>query len=218
MKERRIGIFGGTFNPIHSGHLKAAEQVEKVFRCEKILFIPSHIPPHKRSVEIASAQHRFKMVQLALNSYPKFIASEIEVKAKGKSYSIITLNKIEALYPEACIFFIVGIDAFLEIHTWKDYQDLFEKCHFIVISRPGWLLDDAERVLNGRYVSRMYRVNLSDEVKDQILLSKRIFLFQIETLDISSTEIRERIRRGESIEGLVPYSVEEFIKKNNIYR
>lgn len=218
MMKERIGVFGGTFNPIHLGHLKAAELVQKKFLLTKVLFVPSYIPPHKESAEIASPWHRLKMVELALSNHPQFISSPIEIEARGKSYSIRTLKKIKRLYPEAPIFFVLGIDAFLEIETWKDYQEVLKQCFFVVISRPGYRLQDAKKVLRGKYRSKMYEISEPDNIKDEIFLSFKIFLFPISSLDLASTDIRERVKKGDSIRGMVLDTVESYILQNRLYR
>ncbi len=218
MKKERIGLFGGTFNPIHSGHIKAAEIVRKRLSLEKILFIPSYIPPHKDSGEIASPSHRLKMVELSLQSRSHFVPSSIEVDAEEKSYSIITLGKIEKLYPNAQIFFILGIDAFLEIDTWKNYEKLLEKCFFVVISRPGFHLKDAGNTLKEIHREDVYAFSGSDTIDDGLLHSYRVFLMEIDALDMASTDIRKRIKKGESIKAMVPVEVEAYIKENNLYQ
>ena len=106
--KKRIGLFGGTFDPIHCGHIKAAESVQNIFSFDRILFIPSYIPPHKESADVASAEHRLKMVELALSSYDRFFPSSIEIDAKGTSYSIVTLNRIKEMFPHSEIFFFAG--------------------------------------------------------------------------------------------------------------
>jgi len=218
MKKERIGLFGGTFNPVHSGHIKAAEIVQKRFRLDKILFIPSYIPPHKDTAEIASPSHRLKMVEIALRGFSHFIPCSVEIDAEEKSYSIITIKRIKKLYPKSWIFFILGIDAFLEVDTWKDYEQLLEQCFFIVISRPGYLLDEAKNTLDGKYREKMYMLAKSESVKDEMLLSFRIFLLPIEALDIASTEIRGRIKRGDSLKGMVSERVEAYIRENRLYK
>jgi nicotinate-nucleotide adenylyltransferase len=221
MKKARIGIFGGTFNPIHSGHLRAAEIVQKRFLLDKILFIASYIPPHKESVDIASPLHRLKMVELACASYPRFIPSSIEIEAKEKSYSIITLEKIEKLYPETWLFFILGIDAFLEIETWKEYEELLNRCFFIVVSRQGYRLKEAKDALERLYGERMYEFSESEEsveIEKELFSSYQIFLLPIDSLNIASTEIRRRAKKGISMKGMVPEAVEAYIKEKRLYR
>lgn len=218
MKEERIGLFGGTFNPIHSGHLRAAEIVQKRLDLDKVLFIPSYIPPHKDSVEIASPAHRMKMVELALHSHPHFIPSSIEVDAEERSYSIITLGKIKKLYPNSRIFFILGIDAFLEIDTWKNHEQVLEQCFFVVISRPGFRLEEAEAVVQGISREIMCELSKSENINDDMLRTRRIFLVPIDALYIASTNIREKIKRGESIQKMVPDEVDAYIQRNNLYQ
>jgi nicotinate-nucleotide adenylyltransferase len=218
MKKERIGLFGGTFNPVHSGHLKAAEIVEKRFLLDKILFIPSYIPPHKDTADIASPSHRLKMVEIALSGNSHFIPCSVEIDAEETSYSIITINRIKKLYPKSWVFFILGIDAFLEVDTWKDYEKLLEQCFLVVMSRPGYLLDEAKKILEGKYREKMCMLSKSESVKNEMLLSFRIFLLPIDALDIASTEIRVRIKRGDSIKGMVSERVEAYIKKNRLYK
>jgi nicotinate-nucleotide adenylyltransferase len=218
MKKERIGLFGGTFNPIHSGHIRAAEIVQKRLSLEKILFIPSYIPPHKDSEEIASPSHRLKMVELSLQSHSQFVPSSIEVDAQERSYSIITLGKIKKLYPNTQVFFILGMDAFLEIDTWKNYEKLLEKCYLVVISRPGFRLKEAKSALKKIHREDICDVSESETIDDDMLLAYRIFLVQIDALDIASTDIRKRIKRGESIQTMVPVEVEAYIKENNLYQ
>jgi len=218
MKKERIGLFGGTFNPVHSGHLKAAEIVQKRFLLDKILFIPSYIPPHKDTAEIASPAHRLKMVEIALRSFSHFIPCSIEIDAEEKSYSIITINRIKKLYPKSWIFFILGIDAFLEVDTWKDYEQLLEQCFFVVISRPGYILNEAKKTLERKNREKMCMLSKSESVKDEMLLSFRIFLLPIDALDIASTEIRGIIKRGDSIKDMVSEGVEAYIGENRLYK
>jgi len=218
MKKERIGIFGGTFNPIHRGHVKAALEVEKLFLLDKVLFIPSYTPPHKRSPDIMSPSHRLQMVKLAVASYPQFIPSSIEIHAKGKSYSILTLAKLKKQYQDAWMFFILGMDAFLEIDTWRDYEKLLDQCHIIVISRPGYYLGDAHKIQDGIYKKRMILISDSKQVAKDVLESNKIFLLPIPASDIASKLIRKKIKTGVSIADDVVKSVEKYIRENKLYQ
>jgi nicotinate-nucleotide adenylyltransferase len=211
-----IGLYGGTFNPIHLGHLKAAEAVTEAFGLDRVLFIPSYIPPHKESREVASAAHRLRMVELALEGHDRFAASDIEVAAGGRSYSIVTVRKIKGLYPEAELFFILGVDAFLEIGTWREYEALLAECRFIVTSRPGWKLD-ASGVLGGRLRGSISPLIDGIMPGNETRERYRIFPLAIDALKISSTEVRARARQGLSLEGLVPPAVERYIRQNELY-
>lgn len=218
MPEERIGLLGGTFNPIHLGHLRAAEEVRGKFSLDTVLFIPSYIPPHKLTIEMAAPEDRLAMVKLAVASRSRFVASSIEIEAKQTSYSIITLNKVKKAYPDARLFFIVGVDAFLEIETWKSYRDVLEQCRFIVVSRPGHRLGQAGKALPQEYRNKIIDARGPGGVDQRLILKHRIFLVDIRALDISSTEIRRRVRRGQPIKGLVPEAVEEYIKKKRLYQ
>src|SRR3972149_6883120 len=135
-ESKRIGLFGGTFNPIHLGHLRGAEEIREVFNLEEIIFIPSSIPPHKVTEKVIEARHRLEMVKLATANNPYFSISDVELLRPGKSYSIDTLRYFRENQQDN-LFFILGGDAFVEIETWKEFQNLFSLCHFIVMARPG---------------------------------------------------------------------------------
>jgi nicotinate-nucleotide adenylyltransferase len=218
MKEERVGLLGGTFNPVHQGHLQAAEEVRVRFALDHVLFIPSYIPPHKRTTDMASPEDRFAMVELAVRPYPCLVASSLEIEAQERSYSIITLNKVKAIYPDAWVFFILGVDAFLEIETWKAYREVLGQCRFIVISRPGFDLSAARNALPPEFGGDFHNVSESGDIRADALERFRIFLLSMPALDISSTEIRRLVRNGRSIRGLVPGPVEEYISSKNLYQ
>jgi nicotinate-nucleotide adenylyltransferase len=214
---KRIGLYGGTFNPVHRGHLRAAEDVRAAFRLDTVLFIPSYIPPHKESAGIASAADRFRMVELACRGHEGFVASPVEVEAREMSYSILTLTKIKELNPGAWVFFIVGADAFLEIGTWRESERVLAECLFIVTGRPGFDLESAAEVLGGRLRERICRVPEGGDADESQFSRFGIFLLPIKALDISSTDIRGRAQRGESLEGLVPGPVAAYIREHQLY-
>ncbi|MFH1612826.1 MAG: nicotinate-nucleotide adenylyltransferase [bacterium] len=188
------GILGGTFNPIHNGHLIIAKEIQEIFSLEKILFIPSANPPHKK-IEIIDKSHRFNMVKLAISSNPNFSISDIEMKKSGKSYSIETIQKLKKKYPVIDFYFIIGIDAFLEIFKWKKALKLISICNFIVINRQGYKLED-----------------ISEKVKKQVIIQ------EISNIDISSSKIRTLIKNKKSIKYLVPEKVEQYIEIKGIYQ
>ncbi len=210
-------MLGGTYNPIHLGHIKAAKTVIKNFNLDKILFIPAYIPPHKEKGPVAEAEHRWEMVKKAVAPYPRFVPSSIEIDAGGPSYSIITIRKIKRIYPVERLFFILGVDAFLEIETWKDYRDVLESCAFIVISRPGSPLEKSAEILDDKYKEKMTYLDQTAKINKKTLTESKIYLYKMNSLDISSTEIREKMKQGLSIQGLVPLTVEKYIKENNLY-
>jgi nicotinate-nucleotide adenylyltransferase len=218
MKKKKIGIFGGTFNPIHIGHLRAAEEVRYKCQLEKILFVPSYIPPHKSNSNIAPPKARWDMVCLALSGNKSFLPSDIEIKKEKTSYSIDTLHEIQNKYPDYMIFFIMGIDSFLEIKTWKKYIELIDNYFIIVISRPHFELSIAEKAVPSRFSSRLFLVKNYKEFENTLLNPPQIFLLPIKALNISSTEIRTMIKNKESIKYLVPEKIEQYIYKNKLYQ
>jgi nicotinate-nucleotide adenylyltransferase len=216
-RPRRIGIFGGTFDPVHNGHLKAAAAVCRRFGLARILFVPSNIPPHKMRTGMASARDRMAMVGLALRGRPRFVASPLEIRAGGTSYSIRTLRRISGLFPHARVFFIVGTDAFLEIETWKEWRSLLDESLFIVMTRPGVSLAKAGRAPGAAYADRIRAVGRAERVREDWFSAYRILLFPIEALDVSATEIRSRVRDGRPIAGLVPTRVDRYIQEHGLY-
>ncbi|MDH4198207.1 MAG: nicotinate-nucleotide adenylyltransferase [Candidatus Aminicenantes bacterium] len=217
MKER-IGLLGGTFDPVHAGHLRAAAEVRLRIGLDRILFIPSFSPPHKGRGAQASSEDRYRMVELACVGDPHFIPSRLEVEEHQTSYSVRTVEKVRRTYPDAWIFFILGVDAFLEIATWREAECILEECLWVVTTRPGVRLDAAGGVLGGRLRPRLHAL-AEDETADETLFGPgRIFLLPIPALDISSTEVRRRVRAGETIRDLVPASVEAYIHDRGLYR
>ncbi len=213
----RIGLFGGTFDPIHLGHVRAAEEALRAFRLERVLFIPSHLPPHKEGGAAAAPADRLRMVELACEGRPGFAASSIEIEAGGRSYSYLTLAAARERFPRAEPFFILGVDAFLEIGTWREYERVLDECRFIVTARPGSDLEAASGVLGGRLREATFRVRGERPVGGAVLSRYRVFLLPIAALDVSSTDIRRRVRDGRSLDGLVPPSVEAYIRDHQLY-
>jgi nicotinate-nucleotide adenylyltransferase len=211
------GLFGGTFNPIHLGHLKVAEEVIRHLPLDRILFIPSYIPPHKSPGEVVPVRHRLKMVEIACQGHPAFQVSEVEARRPGPSYSIETLIRLKQAYPADRFFFIVGLDAFLEIDTWKDYSQLLQECSFIVVSRPGFGIELSEKVIEKIKPAHLVVLEPGSFPQPEDLPAGALVLLPAETPDISSTDIRKRLRAGQPITGLVPPGVEAYIIKHRLY-
>ncbi|MCJ7681548.1 MAG: nicotinate-nucleotide adenylyltransferase, partial [Candidatus Aminicenantes bacterium] len=214
----RIGLLGGTFNPIHNGHVGAALSVKERTALDRILFIPSFIPPHKDTGDIEKAEHRFRMVELAVQNIPGFEASPIELEAGDTSYSIVTLGKIKKTHPKAELFFLLGIDAFLEIQTWKHYEKILDQCSFIVLSRPSFRLDAARDVLGPGFSEVFREVGEADLDLEIGKGEGVIYLLPIPEIDISSSAVRQRLSEGRSINDLVPPDVECYIRDHRLYQ
>lgn len=213
----RLGVFGGTFNPIHVGHLRAVIEVQETFTLDRLLLIPSANPPHKGAEDIAAAEDRLQMVRLAVQGLPSLEASAVELARSGLSYTIETLQYFHNYFgPESVIHFVVGVDAFSEITTWKSYHQLFATAHFIVMTRPGSTLNNLERFIH-THISRDYQYDTTASRYGHPRWCS-IFCLNITHLDISATQIREWIRQGRSIRFLVPATVEAFIKTRGLYR
>jgi nicotinate-nucleotide adenylyltransferase len=213
----RTGVLGGTFDPIHEGHVAAAEAARKALALDRVLFVPSHRPPHRAAEPHASAFHRFAMVSLTVARHPGFLASDVELERPGPSYTADTLRRLhEAGYEASQLFFILGTDAFAEIATWRDYPAVLDLAHFVVVARPGQALGlMRERVQD--LVARMRLV--ADGVPEGAAgPGCAVFLVNAGTPDVSSTEVRERAARSVPLAGLVAPDVERHIGRHRLYR
>jgi nicotinate-nucleotide adenylyltransferase len=221
---KRIGLFGGTFNPIHNGHLWAATSVREGFGLDSVILIPAAIPPHKRSKEVAPAMDRLEMIRLSVTGGKHLAVSDVELARSGPSYSIDTVRHFRARSAaENQLFFIVGLDAFLEIDTWKYFEDLFMLIPMIVLDRPASLRkpdDSFSRIIHDflqRRISGDYTPSgdgLSFSHPDQ----QTIHLFPGEMMDISSSLIRQQIGRGETASDTMPPPVMDYIRRKGLYR
>jgi nicotinate-nucleotide adenylyltransferase len=210
-----MGLFGGTFNPIHLGHLRGAEEIREIFGLEKVIFIPAAIPPHKETGRMMDASHRLEMVRRAVSSNPYFSSSDIELKRSGKSYSVDTIRHFREIH-QGPLFFILGRDAFLEIETWKEFRTLFSLCHFIVMARPGSQEKGHISTLP-EGVTPYFKYDPA--VEAWVHTSGNVLsLKEITFLDISSTKVRSLMERGESVRYLVPTEVEAYIREKGLYQ
>ncbi|HAK59853.1 MAG TPA: nicotinate-nicotinamide nucleotide adenylyltransferase [Nitrospiraceae bacterium] len=217
---KKLGILGGTFNPIHVGHLAAAEEVRERLDLARILFIPSFLPPHKDDEAIPPAAQRLAMVKIAIAGNPQFSLSDIEVQRGGKSYTVDTVTDLHRAYPGAEFFFITGLDSFLDIQTWKDWERLLGLCSFVVLSRQGHAFTDLVNLPFMKTSKQKLEVLDSGEqarIKAETAAGMSLWLEQVPLYDISSTDIRKRIRQGRSIKYLLPDAVETYILDNTLY-
>jgi len=190
-KKLRIGIFGGTFNPIHFGHLVLAEQAYEKLHLDKVIFIPSYKPPHKNGSRIISAEHRFAMTRLAIGKNARFVISNIEVKRKGRSFLVDTVRQLKQIYPGSILYFISGSDVSSQIARWKSISEVLRLVKLILAKRPG-------------YRPKKYNRNIK--------------IISITELDISSSMIRRKISTGQSVRYLLPERVYDYIQRKRLYR
>lgn len=215
---RSVALFGGTFDPIHTGHIAVAQAAQRRFHLDAIHFVPSSRPPHKTKLALTPFVHRYAMVALGCAEHSTFLPSLAEVELDGVAphvfYTIDTVRRFRREYPDDQLFFVVGADQFLEIPTWKSYDALLDSCDFIIASRPGFKMEALRLVVPPEKLGRT-----SAPDPNKIVLRKSVIhLLTTVASHVSSTEIRERREKGESIHGLVPARVEEYIVGQALYR
>jgi nicotinate-nucleotide adenylyltransferase len=203
----RIAIFGGTFDPVHSGHLRVAEAVADAFEIDELHFVPTFTPPHKDPIGITSAFHRFAMVALAIAPFDRFRLSTIEADRLGARYTVDTLELMHDLYPEATLLFITGADLFAEIEDWKDYERLFELANIAVINRPGSTM---------RHDIRPVEV-VTEHPENPLSSNPRVYYLPELNEDISSTRLREQLQHGHESDEWVPSAVRAYITRHKLY-
>jgi nicotinate-nucleotide adenylyltransferase len=220
----RIGLFGGTFNPVHFGHLRTVLEVRERFGLSRVYLIPSALPPHKSQIGIASPSDRLEMIRRAVENDPDFVVSDVELMRTGPSYTIDTLSFFADMLPETDPrFLIIGLDAFLEIHTWKNFMGILTRTPLIVMGRPGAndrgrfqdmsiaVADYLDVLIPGYQYDRQQSVFVHPEFQP-------VYLIGVTSLDISSSAIRSLVRKGRSIRFLVPETVSEFISSKGLYQ
>lgn len=207
-------IFGGTFNPPHYGHLRIAEEAREKLKLERVLFVPSNIPPLK-SAELAGIGHRLEMVRLSVEGNPSFEVSDIECRRGGKSFTVDTLEEIKCHGVGERTLFLLGVDAFLDISDWYRHERLLELTDFIVVNRPPY---DTEEVLKSPFVDTARGLyDIEGVLQADTVNGGKIFPINCTSLDISASDIRRRLRKGLSVKYLLPEDVESYIISNTIY-
>lgn len=199
----RIGISGGTFDPIHIGHLIVAEQIRETMNLDKVIFIPTGRPPHKVNMGVTQAEQRFNMLKMAISSNERFEASRVEIDRKGYTYTVDTLNYLKNINDkETTLFFITGADVISQLTTWKDYETAFKLCEFIAVMRPGFRKSEMLESI--------------DHMRSEF--GAIIHIVDAPLIGISSTAIRDRVKDNASIKYLVTDNVEQYIKEIGLYK
>lgn len=219
----RIGLFGGTYNPVHFGHLRAATEVREAFGLDRVVLIPAALPPHKQNQALAASEDRLKMLRMAVDGDAGFEISDVEIRRSGPSYTIDTLSHFRGSLPsQTNIFLIMGLDAMLEIDTWKAHRRLLDSTPVIVVSRPdssGQAADGRWERLEG-YLQKTISAGYAFSDTDSAFVASGrapIYIKNVSALDISSTRIRELAASGRSIRYLVPRRVAEYIDTKGLY-
>jgi len=218
----RTGLFGGTFNPVHAGHIRISEEIKEKFDFDRMIIIPSAVPPHKKAIDIADASHRFEMTRRAFKDKSKYSVSDIEIRRHGPSYTVDTVDYFLAKRKAGDeLYLLLGIDAFLEIDTWMSYMTLFELVPMVVISRPGYGAWDIMGDIMGDFlkkkISAGYTLSKNKQYYGYEKLH-RVYRSCVTAVPISATNIRENIKEGKPIAGLVPETVEAYIMEKGLYQ
>lgn len=218
--QQRIAVYGGTFDPIHNGHLRIAEAILDAFALDRLLFVPAFVPPHKRRQEISSQFHRLAMLALATADQSRMFVSSIELETPERPYTIETLGRLQAELDEGDrLFFVMGVDSFRDVTMWREYERLLTEYDVIVAARPGY---DGDANVTSHLASRLQalcvdlRNGLRPSRKD--LASRHIYLTDYVEVDVSATEIREAVQQNQSVDQFVVPAVAAYIEKYQIYR
>lgn len=220
----RIGLLGGTFDPIHQGHLAIAKEIFKKVGLDRILLIPSGRPPHKKFKEILASSHRLAMVRLAVRGQAGLEASDLEVKRPGKSYTIETIKALAKIYPRGTSFFLIlGLDAFLDFCSWREHRKIRSRCHMIVVSRPGFRFSNLPQLsflksINPEPLKALDRGRRSRYVYP-LSPKTELILFRVRArYDLSATRIRSHVKGGKRLKNRLPKQVKSYIIKHNLYK
>ncbi|HZH93494.1 MAG TPA: nicotinate-nucleotide adenylyltransferase [Tissierellaceae bacterium] len=197
-----IGLMGGTFNPIHLGHLLMGEYIREEWDLEKVIYIPSGNPPHKTEVDVLDSAYRLRLVELAVKDNPYFQMSDIEFSREGFSYTIDTIRQMSIEYPYERLYFIIGTDTLFELETWKNFQEIAKEIEFIMYGRSNHSEEDIQNKISGLRNDYGFRINRSKGPE----------------IEISSTQIRDRVKRGLSVKYMIPDILIEEIRKESLFK
>jgi nicotinate-nucleotide adenylyltransferase len=211
-----VGVLGGTFDPIHEGHRAAGRAAMAALALDRLILVPSHVPPHRPDRPRASGYHRLQMVTLGIADMPGWTASDVELTRGGSSYTFDTLSDLCALEPTSQFFFITGADAFAEVATWRRYPEVLDLAHFVVIARTGTPFAHIRARLP-QLATRFVECNGTSPEACRRSAFPSIFVVHAATPDVSSTAIRQRLASGASIDGLVPAAVQRYIRDHHLY-
>ena len=200
----KVGLLGGSFDPIHCGHLVVAEEARERLGLEQVVFVPGRRPPHKLDKELAPAAHRLRMAELAVEGNPRFEVSDVELRRDEPSYTVVTVEQLRAEHDDWDIYFLIGADTLPELPTWYHIAELASLCRFAVFARAGEPLDDVEP--------------LRGVLSDAQIAAIRGRCFEMPLMGVSSTEVRRRVREGRSIRYLVPEAVRLYILEHGLYQ
>ena len=216
---QRIGVYGGTFDPAHRGHLSVARAALEKFALDELLFVPAFVPPHKRGREISAPHHRYAMLALATMSEPRLRISTIELDAPTRPFTVETMAQLQAQFPAAALFFVMGMDSFRDVTMWRAHETLLTAYSTIVAARPGY--QEAENI--AEHLAPALQTRVVDLRGNKLPTSEdfdapHIFVTDYVAADVSATAIRTAVEAGQSIEAFVPPVVADYVQKYSLYR
>jgi|ERR1051326_563799 nicotinate-nucleotide adenylyltransferase len=219
MTLKRVAIYGGTFDPVHNGHLQLARAVLKLFELDELWFVPAWVPPHKRNAKITSAFHRFGMLSLATQTDQRLLISTVELDSPDRPYAVDTIMRM--VKPDQRLFFLLGADSWNEITTWFEWQKLLTLCDVIVVTRPGYEIATAPDAANVADL-RGLRGNVAIDVRSmsEAEAAPRVFITDVVNADVAATTIRSLVRAGdvEALKAMMPPAVGDYIGKHRLYK
>ena len=224
MKRQRIGVYGGTFDPVHCGHLSVARAVFENFALDELIFVPAFVPPHKRGLEISAPQHRYAMLALATRHEARWRVSTLELDAPARPYTIETMAQLQTQCADAALFFVMGMDSFRDVTLWRAHEALLTTYHTIVAGRPGYQQDEvSDASHSARHLAPALQALVVDLRGGQLptvehFAAPHIFMTDYVAVDVSATTIRAAIAAGQSIAEWVPQAVADYVTKYSLYR
>lgn len=221
--QQRIGVYGGTFDPIHNGHLNVASTLIEKFALDAMLLIPAFVPPHKRAQHITSSYHRYAMAALATAGMSRMFLSTIELEAPSRPWTIETLGSLQQIFPQSQLFFVMGADSFADVTSWREHERLLSEYHIIVAARPGHEMNDVQADDPAAHLSAQLRKRVMDLrgamlPQNERLATPHIWITDYVAFDVSASEIRAAVGAGHNVAHLVPAEVAEYISKYQLYR
>lgn len=219
---QRIAVYGGTFDPIHNGHLRVAEAILKAFAMDRMLFVPAFVPPHKRDQQISSPFHRLAMVALATADQAQMFVSSIELEAPQRPYTIETLGRLQTELGDAQLFFVMGADSFRDVTIWREHERLLTEYDVIVATRPGYESDENDRTITAHLAPKLQTLCVdlrgAQIPSPEQLAEPHVYLTDYVAMNVSATAIRDAVERNQPIEHLVSPAVAAYIQKYQLYR
>lgn len=220
---QRLGVYGGTFDPVHNGHLSVATALVENFALDQLWFVPAFVPPHKRGQPISAAHHRYAMLALATAHEARMLISTIELEAPTRPYTVETLGRLQAQHPQAQLFFVMGMDSFRDVISWREHERLLSEYSIIVAARPGYRAHDLAETVSAAHLAPHLQARVIDlrgglRPRAEDLAEAHVFITDYVAADVSATGIRQLAGADQSVESMAPPTVAAYIAKYQLYK